>query len=490
MDENLKEQTMEKKIAIIGAGPGGYSAAVRAAQLGASVTLVEKESVGGTCLNWGCIPSKVMKTAADVLEHVQRAGEFGIAAAGNAKPDMPALMLRKNEVVRGQVQGLLRLFKQLGIRHVSGHGSIEGSGRLSVTLPEGGREEIPWDRLILATGSIPAQLKGLPFNGKTVLSSNHVLSLQTLPESVVIVGGGVIGCEFASILAGLGVRVTVVEAMDRLLPLPGVDEACARTLAREMKKRKIKVVLSAGVTGFQERNGRPMVMIGPSPFEGNAAREQTARVESIDAACVIACIGRRPDTEGLGLERLGLTPEPEGWIRVDDRMRTVIPDVYAVGDILGPQKLMLAHVAATEGRLAAENALGMDRRMRYDVVPSAVFTSPEIGVVGLTEREAKEAGFIVKTESVLFRTIGKAHVLGKIAGEAKLVLEEETGRILGAHLVGAGATDIVAEAALAIRTGCTVKDVADTIHAHPTLAEILFEVAGNACGMPLHRQGS
>lgn len=475
-----EESTMENGIVVIGAGPGGYAAAVRAAQLGARVTLIEKESVGGTCLNWGCIPSKIMKTAADVLEHVQRAGEFGIFLEGGAAPDMPVLMRRKEQVVQGQIEGLLRLFNSLGIRHVKGHGRIEGPGRVSVTPTNGAREELLWDRLILATGSVPAPLEGLPFNGTTILSSDHALSLRHLPDSMVIVGGGVIGCEFASIFSGLGSQVTVVEALGRLLPIPGVDEACAKTLLREMKKRKIRVFLNAGVSAVQERDGRCTVHIGPSPFGGPEGEKRKPGKESLDAACVLICIGRRPNTHGLGLENLDLAKDPGGWIHADYRQMTHAPGVWAVGDMLGPERIMLAHVASTEGRLAAENAMGMDRTMCYDVVPAAIFTSPEIGVVGLTETEAGKAGFRVQTESVLFRTLGKAQVLGKIAGEAKLVLEEETGRILGVHIVGAGATDLVAEAALAVRTGCSVRDLADTIHAHPTLAEILLEAAGKA----------
>ena len=287
----------------------------------------------------------------------------------------------------------------------------------------------------------------------------------------------------ASIYSGLGAEVTVVEAMDRLLPIPGVDGACVKTLLREMKKRKIRVLVDAGVEEVQERDGACTVRIGASPFGGEKGTDREAKGETVEAACVLVCVGRRPNTESLGLESIGLDG---GWLPADDRLRTGVPNVYAVGDALGPERIMLAHVATTEGRLAAENAMGFDRPMRYDVVPGAIFTSPEIGVVGRTETEALEAGFRVRTESALFRALGKAQVLGEIAGEAKLVLEAETDRILGVHLVGAGATDLVAEAALAVRMGCTVQEVADTIHAHPTLAEILQEVAGKASGRPFH----
>ncbi len=472
---------------VIGSGPGGYAAALRAARLGADVTLVEKERVGGTCLNWGCIPSKVMKTAADTLDRIRRARELGIHVPGAARLDMPGLMARKEQVIGAQAQGLLHLFKRHGVRYLEGHGRIEGPGRASVARSDGGRDELAWDRLILAVGSRPAPLSGLPFDGTTILSSDHALSLNEIPESMVIVGGGVIGCEFASIFAALGAEVTVVEAMPRLLPVRGVDESTVKTLLREMKKRKIRVITHAGVSSVQEEQGHCSVRIGPSPVSAEGEEgSRTGAVEDIQASCVLVCVGRCPNSKDLGLENLALNTDSMGWVPVDHGLQTGVPGVYAIGDMLGPSRIMLAHVATAEGRIAAENALGGSRTMNYDVVPSAIFTSPEIGVAGLTEVEALKAGHEVRSETVLFRLVGKAQVLGEMAGEAKIVFEEKTGRLLGAHLVGPGATDLVAEAVLAIRSECSVDDLADTIHAHPTLSEILPEVAGKAAGRPFH----
>jgi dihydrolipoamide dehydrogenase len=303
---------------------------------------------------------------------------------------------------------------------------------------------------------------------------------------MVIVGGGVIGCEFASLFAALGSRVTVVEAMGRLLPLPGVDEACVKTLHREMKKRGIRVLTSAGVESMEEAGGLCRVRIGASPFAAEAAAAPKHDGEAVEASCVLICVGRRANTDDLGLERIGLETDARGWIPADDRLQAAAEGVYAIGDALGPDRVMLAHVATAEGRIAAENALGGSLTMSYDVVPGAVFTSPEIGVVGLSETEALEAGLNARAETVLFRTLGKAQVLGELAGEAKIVFEGKTGRLLGAHLVGPGATDLVAETALALRMGCSVRDVADTIHAHPTLAEILQELSAKAAGRPFH----
>jgi dihydrolipoamide dehydrogenase len=477
---------MSVQLAVIGAGPGGYAAAVRAAQLGAEVTLIEKDQVGGICLHWGCIPSKVMRTAAAVLETTRRAGEFGIALDGTGAPDMPGLMQRKERIIGDQVQGLLRLFQHHGIRHLKGLATLQGPNRIHVQTREGAREDVFWDRLILATGSRPAQLPDLPFNGRTILSSDHALGLGHVPASMLIVGGGVIGCEFASIFSGLGSAVTVVEAMPGLLPIPGVDEDCVKTLLREMKKRKIQVKTNAGITDIREKGGGCEVSIGPSPFDRGGTRPKRPAPECVETECVLICVGRRPNTDGLGLESLGITTEPGEWISVDPGMQTPIPGVYAIGDALGPSHIMLAHVASTEGRIAAENAMGNHSGMDYEAVPAAIFTSPEIGGVGRTESEAREAGYRVRSDTVLFRNVGKAQVIGEIAGQAKLVWDEQTGRVLGAHLIGPGATELVAEATLAIRAGCTVEDVAQTIHAHPTLAEIFLEVAGKAAGRPLH----
>jgi len=475
---------MGVKLTVIGAGPGGYAAAVRAAQLGAEVTLIEKEKAGGTCLHWGCIPSKIMKTAAEIIRKASRGVEFGLRPSEPPEPDMPGLMRRKERILEDQAKGLLHLFKKNGIRYLQGHAAVEAAGRIVVSTADAPPVEVEWERLILAVGSRPAPLPGAPFNGRTILSSDHALSLQHVPGSMLIVGGGVIGCEFASIFSSLGSTVTTVEAMDRLLPVAGVDEDCSKTLQREMKKRKIGVHLNAGVQEVSESDSGCRVTIGPSPFEQGAP--QGRKTTRVDADCVLVCIGRRPNTEGLGLEKLGLKPGDRGWLSADLRMETGVPGVYAIGDILGPDRVMLAHVASTEGRIAAENALGGSLEMSYDAVPGAIFTSPEVGVVGRTEAEARAAGYDVLAETTLFRTLGKAHVIGEIGGQAKIVFEKTTGRILGVHLIGPGASDLISEATLAVRTGCTVEDVARTIHAHPTLSEIMLETALKAAGRPFH----
>jgi dihydrolipoamide dehydrogenase len=300
-----------------------------------------------------------------------------------------------------------------------------------------------------------------------------------------ILGGGVIGCEFAFLLSALGSRVIVVEALDRVLPLPSVDEDCSKVIQREMKKRKIQFMVKRTAQSVERSGGKLRVTIGASPFitEPGERGKQPLVVE-VDK--VLACIGRRPCTQNMGLENIGVTLDPRGWIVADERMQTGVPGVYAVGDVLGPSKVMLAHVANMEGAVAAENAAGGDRSMDYGVVPGAIFTMPEVADVGLTEAQARERGFPVRSDTVLFRTMGKAQVTGEIAGEAKIVSDAATGRILGVHMVGAHATDLIAEGTLALKMQCTVKDLAETIHAHPTFAEVMLEASFKAMDMSLH----
>ena len=476
---------MTTRITILGAGPGGYIAAIRAAQLGAEVTVIEKENVGGTCLNWGCIPSKIMITTAELLEKFHRAQEFGIAAEGTFRADMEKLMARKNAVIQSQSKGILGLFNHHKINYILGTAAIAGPNRVTVVQDSGDESEVAWDKLIIATGTTPFEIPAFPFDGHKILSSDHALSLTQVPESIVIVGGGVIGCEFAFILSSLGAQVTVVEALDRLLPIPSVDEDCSKLLQREMKKRKIKFIVNRTVDAFEEQDGQLNVTIGPSPFLENPS-EKDAKPMQVQVAQMLVCIGRKPNTSDIGLETIGLTPDEKGWIAANDRMETGVEGVYAIGDVLGPEKIMLAHVASTEGQVAAENAMGANRIMDYRVVPGAIFTTPEVANVGLSEAQAEENGIDVRGDSVLFRTLGKAQVIGEIAGQAKIVSERQSGKVLGVHIVGPHATDLIAEAALAMQMGGSVQDIAATIHAHPTLAEIMLEVSCKTLDRSLH----
>lgn len=472
------------RIAVIGAGPGGYVAAIRAAQLGAEVTLIEADNVGGTCLNHGCIPSKVMITTAEMVEKLQRAAEFGIAIEGSVQPDMQRLMARKNAVIKNQIRGIENLLKHNRIQVVRGTGTIRSPG-LAAVRQAAGDLEIPWDRLILATGTKPLEIPAFPFDGKNIISSDHALNLETVPSSIVIVGGGVIGCEFAFILSALGARVTVVEALSRLLPLPSVDESCSKVLQREMKKRKINVLLNRTVQICEDAGEVLRITIGASSFVQNPSTKDRQPM-TIEATQMLVCIGRQPNTADIGLECLGIQPDDRGWLVVDEKMETAVRGVYAIGDLLGPPKIMLAHVASTEAMVAAENAVGRERSMDYTVVPGAIYTIPEVANVGLSESQAAEKGLNFRADSVLFRTLGKAQVIGEIAGEAKIISDADSGRILGVHIVGPHATDLIAEATVVMRMRGGVEDIATTIHAHPTLTEIMMEVSFKALDRSLH----
>ncbi|MBR9985175.1 MAG: dihydrolipoyl dehydrogenase [Desulfosarcina sp.] len=472
-------------ITVLGAGPGGYVAAVRAAQLGAAVTVVEKEQVGGTCLNWGCIPSKIMKTTAEMLEKFHQADQFGIRLEGSAVLDMQQLMARKRKVLATQIKGIEGLLAHHKISLVRGTARIDGPGKVSATGEDGQERVWAWDRLIIATGSQPFSVPAFPFDGRWILSSNHILEIEKVPESIVIVGGGVIGCEFACILSAMGATVIVVEALDRLLPLPSVDAGCSKVLEREMKKRKIKYYVNRVVESIERRGDGLTVTIGPSPFASDVKEKDKAPLTETVAQALV-CIGRTPNTTDIGLSTIGLATDAKGWIPVDDRLRTGVPGVYAIGDVLGPERVMLAHVASTEAMLAAENAMGAERVMDYTAVPGAIFTMPEVACVGLTEAQANARGIDARADTVLFRTIAKAQVIGELAGQATIISDAGNGKVLGVHIIGPHATDLLGEGTLAVGNHLRVTDIADTIHAHPTLAEILLEAALKGTGKALH----
>ncbi|SLM29449.1 Dihydrolipoyl dehydrogenase [Desulfamplus magnetovallimortis] len=483
---------MKNKVVVIGAGPGGYVAALRASAMGGEVTVIEKENPGGTCLNWGCIPSKIMKTSADTYLRLLEAESFGIEIKDQSggrggvvfSPDINAIMARKEKILETQRKGILSLLQNGKISYEKGRAYIKKEGIVTIDT-DGNEKDIAFDSLIIATGTEPLDIPAFSFDGDAILSSNNLLSLKKLPESIVIVGGGVIGCEFACILSAMGVKVTVVEAMSRLLPLPSVDESCSRVLQREMKKRKIKFITDQVVKSAEKKDGTLLITLEVSPFvePGKASKIKPQVLESEKMA---VCIGRSPNTSGLGLENIGLATDERGWIPVNERMETSVNGVYAIGDILGPKRIMLAHVASHEGMVAASNAMGVSEKMDYSAVPGAIFTMPEIGNVGLTEAEAVEKNIDVTCTTVNFRTLGKAQAMGEIAGEAKIVAENKTGKVLGVHITGPHATDLIAEGTLAVKAGLTVSDLAHTIHAHPTLAEIMSEAALKGAGMAIH----
>ena len=476
---------MPTKIIVIGGGPGGYVAALRAAALGADVTLIEKENLGGTCLNWGCIPSKIMKNSADIFLKFLKADKFGIKVQGSVSPDMTTLMEKKDKILEIQRKGIASLLQKNGIDVEMGKATIKSLKTVEVIFDDGKKKEFDYDKLILATGTKPLNVVDFPFDHHYILSSNDLLQLDAIPESIVIVGGGVIGCEFAFIFSALGSKVTIVEAMSRLLPLPSVDEDCSKLLLREMKKRKIAVFCDTIVKSSDIKDDIVSIHLEVSPFTDNPKPKQL-KINMVEAQKMAVCIGRSALSSDLGLENINLKTTSQGWIDADEHLETSVKGVYAIGDILGPQKVMLAHVASHEGIIAAQNAMGEESTMNYDVIPGAIFTMPEIGTVGLSESEALKKGYEVETFSVNFRTLGKAQAIDELAGTAKMIVEKKSNKILGVHLIGAHATDLIAEATLAIQKGLTAEDIAHTIHAHPTLAEIMGELSLKASGTPIH----
>ncbi len=467
------------KITIIGAGPGGYIAAFAAARKNAEVTLIEEDYLGGTCLNYGCIPTKTLKSSAEVLEKAHNLASFGITGLGEAKADMPAITQRKSkvsEILRG---GIEKSCKNLKITILQGKGQIISANLVKVTNANNEITEVESDKIIIATGSKSLELPALPIDHKHILSSDDALELQYVPESMIIVGGGVIGSELAGIYNTFGSKVTIVEGLTRLLPVPSVDEEMSKLLQREMKKAKISQELCKIVSSCTIENDKVQATLSPSPFLSDLP--ESAKKESVlEADVLVVAAGRMPNTEGLGLAEVGVETDARGWIVTNEYYETSVENIYAIGDILGPSKIMLAHMASAEGNQIIENIMDNTKKSaNYDVVPSAIFTSPEIASVGISEAQAKERNIEVECPVFQFRELGKAQAMGELPGCFKFVIEKSTAKILGCHIAGAHATDLIAEAALAIQLGATAYDVAHTIHAHPTLAEGVFELAHN-----------
>ena len=464
-------------IAILGAGPGGYVAAIRAAQLGASVTVIESQALGGVCLNWGCIPSKALLAVVELGDKVKRAGPMGLQVSGPVAYDLPQMVARKNQVVAGLVKGIATLFKAWNIEHIEGTGAIQDRQTVHVTMKDRSERAIKADAIVIATGSSWPNLPQFPIDGKQILTSQQLLDLTDIPSRLLIIGGGVEGCEFACLYSGLGTDVTVVELMERILPLE--DEEISSTMTRELKKRNVTVMTGTTVETL-ERNATTIT----AHFKDGTKRE----VEKL-----LVSVGRGFNSRGIGLERVAVQTGRRGEILVNERMETSAQGIYAIGDVTG--KAMLAHVASAQGKVAVENILGHHTTIRYDVVPAGIFTLPEIGRVGLTESQAREQteakgedpNASLKIGRFRYAALGKAQAISETTGLCKVIAEAASGKILGVHMLGAHAADLIHEAALAMQVGATVTQVAEMIHAHPTLAEGFMEAAEDAEGMSIHQ---
>jgi dihydrolipoyl dehydrogenase len=460
---------MPVKLTIIGAGPGGYVAAIRAAQKGAQVTVVESAEVGGTCLNLGCIPTKTLIASAEALAHVRNAADFGIEVPGEVGYNLAKVRERKDKVVSIQVKGIKGLFKSWGVSLIEGRGSLLSPDVVRVVQKDGTTMDVKSDKVIIATGSRPAKLPGFPFDGESVITSDDAVLLKKIPQSLLIVGAGVIGSEFAFIYRTFGADVTMVEMVPHAISTE--DEEMSELLERELKKAKIKLMVNVKVEKVEKGSDGMMT--------ARLSNGQEIRTEMI-----LVSIGRSLNSEHLGLDDVGVGRGKRGEIVVNERMETGVPGVYAIGDVTG--KIMLAHVASHQGLVSVENALGGNEMMDYAVVPSCVFTMPEIGSVGLREKSAAEKGIKYRVGRFQYRALGKAHAIGEITGMMKILADEATDKVLGVHICGAHATDLIHEGALAITMGATATQLGHMIHAHPTLAEGVMEAAEDVHKTAIH----
>lgn len=445
------------KVAVIGGGPGGYVAALKAAMLGAEVTVIEKNKVGGTCLNVGCIPTKALLASSDVLRTVKEAKSFGINIDGDIKPDFDAIIARKQKVTDELVAGIEFLFDKRGVKKINGFGKLIDKNTIEVTKEDGSIEEVKADKIILANGSIPTVFPSMPYNGKNVITSDEVLSLDKLPESMVIIGGGVIGSEIGQFYSTLGTKVTIVEVLPQILGR--MDSDGAKALARQFKKDKIKVMCNVATDSFEVSEDKVKLNLNNG--------------KSIEAEIVLLCTGRKPNLANSGVAEAGVKMTDRGFVEVNEYMETNLEGVYAIGDII--PGAMLAHVASAEGMVAAENAVkGNCETVNYKSIPSCVYTEPEVAGVGKTEDELKAEGIEYKVGRFDFRGLGKAKAIGKIQGFIKVLVDKDD-VIIGATLVGPHCTDLLTELSLAVGLGLKAKDVGRVIHAHPSLSEGIME---------------
>lgn len=453
----MTEQSYD--IIVIGGGVGGYTAALRAAEHDASVALVESGAIGGTCLNIGCIPTKALLESCRVVRTAAKAGEFGVTV-GEIGTLPEKMVSRSRSVVETLTKGVEDQITRAGVAIVRGTGKLVSSEGVGVKT-EMGDLTLKAKSIIIATGSSWISLPGIEIDGRWVITSDHALALEHVPGDIVIVGGGAIGCEFAEIYSALGTKVTIIEMMGHILPAE--DAELAKRLEAALKRKGIRIMTGSKVAGIDKGESSVKVRV-----EGG---------ETLEAGQVLMGIGRAPNAAGLGLEEVGVRLSGKS-IETDDGMRTSVPGIFAVGDVTG--KWLLAHVALAQGVVAGRNACGGSAVMDYGAVPRCVYTDPELAAVGLTEAEAKSRDMRVKVHRVRLGQVGRALTLGETFGLAKILYEEESGRIAGFHVLGPHASELLSEVCLAIRNGITVGGVAEVIHPHPTLSELVWECVDGA----------
>ncbi len=455
------------KVAVIGGGPGGYVAAIKAAMLGAEVTVIEKRKVGGTCLNVGCIPTKALLASSSLISSIKEAKGFGIHINGEVEANFDDIMNRKNKVVSQLISGIEFLFEKRGIKLVNGFGKLVGTNKVEVNKEDGSKELVEADKIILANGSQPVILPMFPYDGDNIITSDEALNLKHAPKSLLIVGGGVIGCEFGQFFRTLGTEVTIVEMFDQLLPLE--DKDVAKQLQRQFKNDKIKVM-----TG---------VKIEKCEIVDNEVVATLSNGKEVKAEKALLSIGRKPYLDNSGIEDIGIQLD-RGKVIVNENLETNVKGIYAIGDIINTP--FLAHVASKEGLVAAQNAVcGNSKTVNYAAVPRCVYTEPEVAGVGKTEKELQENGIEYNIGQFDFRALGKAQAMGQFQGFIKILSDKED-KIIGASIVGPHATDLLTELSLAVHLGLTVEQVGDVIHAHPTLSEGIMEALHDVHGECVH----
>ena len=460
---------MKCDICIIGAGPAGYTGALRAARAGRKAALVERDRVGGTCLNRGCIPTKALRRCADALLDARQSSRFGVELPGEPCFDYAKAAEYRDRVTDDLVSGVRSLIKAGKIELIKGEGRVASPAWVTVNR-EGGVTKIACGHIVIATGSGPCDLPGITIDEERVMSSEGVLRMNALPESLIVIGGGVIGCEWADIMAAFGVKVTVVEVMARILLTE--DRQIARAVQKTLEARGVEFYLGAKVAGIMEKDhGVSCVLDGG---------------EAIEAEQVIVSVGRKPVTAGLGLEPAGVELDG-GAVKVNMGGRTSVSGIWAAGDCIGPP--MLAHAAAHEMEVVIDNILGKDRQFEREVIPAVTFVRPEVASVGLLEDAAKERGVTVSVGRFAYAASGKAQCMGETEGFAKVVTGKDDGLILGGTVMGSHAGDLIHELALAVKSRLKVEEFIEVIHAHPTLSEIVLEAAADAKGLAVHKAG-